>query len=37
MAVLHAGACGVAVISFIAHAENPYEAARQFKELASSL
>lgn len=37
MAVLHAGACGVAVISAIAHAENPYEAARQFKELASSL
>lgn len=37
MAVLRAGACGVAVISAIAHAENPYEAARQFKELASSL
>ena len=37
MAVLRAGACGVAVISAIAHAEKPYEAARQFKELASSL
>ena len=37
MAVLRAGACGVAVISAIAHAENPYEAARQFKELAFSL
>lgn len=37
MAVLHAGACGVAVISAIAHAEKPYEAARQFKELTSSL
>ena len=33
MAVLHAGACGVAVISAIAHAENPYEAALQFKQL----
>ena len=37
MTVLRAGACGVAVISAIAHAENPYEAARQFKELVSSL
>lgn len=37
MAVLRAGACGVAVISAIAHAEKPYEVARQFKELASSL
>jgi len=37
MAVLRAGACGVAVISAIAHAEKPYEAVRQFKELASSL
>ena len=36
-AVLRAGACGVAVISAIAHAKKPYEAARQFKELASSL
>lgn len=35
-AVLHGGACGVAIISAIAHAENPYEAARQFKELVSS-
>ena len=33
--VLHAGACGVAVISAIAHAENPYEVALQFKQLAS--
>ena len=32
-AVLQAGACGVAVISAIAHAENPYEAALQFKQL----
>ena len=37
MAVLRAGVCGVAVISAIAHAEKPYEAVRQFKELASSL
>lgn len=37
MAVLRAGACGVAVISAIAHAEKPHEAVRQFKELASSL
>ena len=35
--VLQAGACGVAVISAIAHADSPYEAARQFKELASIL
>ena len=33
--VLHAGACGIAVISAIAHAENPYEAALRFKQLAS--
>ena len=32
-AVLQAGACGVAVISAIAHAENPYEAVLQFKQL----
>ena len=32
--VLQAGACGVAVISAIAHAENPYEAAQAFKKLA---
>ena len=32
-AVLQAGACGVAVISAIAHAENPYETALQFKQL----
>ena len=37
MAVLHAGACGVAVISAIAHAEHPYEAAQQFKQLASDI
>lgn len=37
MAVLRAGACGVAVISAIAYAEKPHEAVRQFKELASSL
>lgn len=36
LSVLHGGACGVAVISAIAHAEHPYEAARQFKELVSS-
>ena len=36
-AVLHAGACGVAVISAIAHAEHPYEAAQQFKQLASDI
>ena len=35
-AVLHGGACGVAIISAITHAENPCEAARQFKELVSS-
>ena len=35
-AVLRAGACGVAVISAIAHAENPYEVALQFKQLASN-
>ncbi len=35
--VLQEGACGVAVISAIAHADSPYEAARQFKELASIL
>ncbi len=32
-AVLQAGACGVAVISAIAHAENPYETVLQFKQL----
>ncbi len=37
MAVLRAGACGVAVISAIAHAENPYEAAQQFKQLVSNI
>lgn len=31
--VLQAGACGVAVISAIAHADSPYEAAQQFKTL----
>lgn len=31
--VLQAGACGVAVISAIAHADSPYEAAQQFKHL----
>lgn len=31
--VLQGGACGVAVISAIAHADNPYEAAQQFKSL----
>ena len=36
LSVLHGGACGVAIISAIAHAEHPYEAARQFKELVSS-
>ena len=36
MAVLRKGACGVAVISAIAHAENPCEAAQQFKRLASN-
>ena len=30
--VLEAGACGVAIISAIAHADNPYEVAQQFKE-----
>lgn len=30
--VLEAGACGVAIISAIAHADNPYDAAQQFKE-----
>ncbi len=34
--VLYAGACGVAVISAIAHAEKPYEAALRFKQLASN-
>ena len=34
--VLRAGACGVAVISAIAHAEKPYEATRQFKQLVSN-
>ena len=33
-AVLQAGACGVAIISAIAHADNPYEAAQAFKKLA---
>ena len=33
--VLQAGACGVAVISAIAHANNPYEAAQAFKKLAN--
>ena len=36
MVVLRAGACGVAVISAIAHAEKPYEAALRFKQLASN-
>ncbi len=36
-AVVHAGACGVAVISAIAHAEHSYEAAQQFKQLASDI
>ena len=36
-AVLHAGACGVAVISAITHAEHPYEAAQQLKQLASDI
>ena len=31
--ILEAGACGVAIISAIAHADNPYEAAQQFKHL----
>lgn len=36
LSVLQSGASGVAVISAIAHAENPYEAARRFKQLASN-
>ena len=35
--ILQAGACGVAIISAIAHAESPYEAAQQFKHLAESI
>ena len=35
--VIQAGACGVAIISAIAHAEHPYEAAQQFKQLASDI
>ena len=35
--VLQAGASGVAVISAIAHAESPYEAAQQFKYLAERI
>jgi len=31
--ILQAGACGVAVISAIAHADSPYEAAQEFKRL----
>ena len=31
--ILQAGASGVAVISAIAHADSPYEAAQQFKTL----
>ena len=31
--ILEGGACGVAVISAIAHVENPSEAAQQFKHL----
>ena len=34
--ILEAGACGVAIISAIAHADNPYEAAQQFKHLVDS-
>ena len=34
--VLQAGASGVAVISAIAHADSPYEAAQQFKHLVDS-
>ena len=34
--VLQAGACGVAVISAIAHADSPYEAALRFKHLVDS-
>lgn len=35
--ILEAGACGVAIISAIAHADNPYEAAQQFKYLAERI
>ena len=35
--ILEGGACGVAVISAIAHVENPYEAAQQFKHLVDSI
>ena len=34
--ILEAGACGVAIISAIVHADNPYEAVQQFKYLAES-
>ena len=34
--IIQAGACGVAIISAIAHADNPYEAAEQFKHLVDS-
>ena len=34
--ILEAGACGVAIISAIAHADNPYEAVQQFKHLVDS-
>ena len=35
--VLQAGASGVAVISAIAHADNPYEAAEEFKNLVDKI
>ena len=34
--IIQAGACGVAIISAIAHADNPYEAVQQFKHLVDS-
>ena len=37
MPVLQAGASGVAVISAIAHADNPYEATQQFKCLVDNI
>ena len=37
IAAVFTGMLTAALFPAIAHAENPYEAARQFKELASSL
>ncbi|WP_370815312.1 hydroxyethylthiazole kinase [Veillonella sp.] len=34
--IIQGGACGIAIISAIAHADNPYEAAQQFKHLVDS-